>query len=495
MPRLTFVAVAFSALSFSTAAAAQTSPAERGTADYTVLKRALEARYSNLAWLASPESGVDLPAIDRRTLADLSRATTDDDVRRSLLAFIAAFHDGHLSQLPVLAPSTTLAGAEPRRPAYTRNDPAGGCAAQGYALPDRVAFSLPFESLAGFQLLTDGAAQAFRSGVLAVDSATRVGIVRIPSFHTNAYPSLCVAAWTGDSWNADGTLRPGALGPAVETLWYETLAATLRSLAQRGATIVMVDVGNNSGGDDSGDMSARLFTAMPLHSAPLWMSQNDTASTAYFDEELGELRRALALSKDMATTSLIERTIATWTTQRARLREPACSLHWVWQEQRAWKTNECRRLVEAGSAGGPLSYLDHPIDDAGVAGLLHWPARFARLQGAWTGPLYVLTNGRTYSSAEMFAAVLQNNRAAKIVGTPTGGDGCGFMNDPPPVVLPHTGLRFRVPNCVRIRSDGSDEVAGVTPDIAMPATEGESNRQRAQRVVDTVARATAMAPR
>jgi hypothetical protein len=41
--------------------------------DYAALKQALEKRYSNLAWFASPEGGVDLPALDRRTLAALNR--------------------------------------------------------------------------------------------------------------------------------------------------------------------------------------------------------------------------------------------------------------------------------------------------------------------------------------------------------------------------------------------------------------------------------------
>ena len=102
------------------------------------------------------------------------------------------------------------------------------------------------------------------------------------------------------------------------------------------------------------------------------------------------------------------------------------------------------------------------------------------------GPLFVLTDNRTYSAAEMFAAVLQNNGAAKIIGARTGGDGCGFMNDPAPVSLAHAGLRFRVPNCVRMRADGTDEVAGVIPDLPVLPTAGESTRAQALRVIDTV---------
>src|ERR1043166_4393094 len=63
--------------------------------DYAALKQALEARYSNLAWFASPEGGVDLPALDKRTVAALRAAASDDDAREALLSFVRAFHDGH----------------------------------------------------------------------------------------------------------------------------------------------------------------------------------------------------------------------------------------------------------------------------------------------------------------------------------------------------------------------------------------------------------------
>ncbi|HEY1097511.1 MAG TPA: hypothetical protein VGF99_01230, partial [Myxococcota bacterium] len=43
-------------------------------ADYAALKTSLERDYAHLAWFASPEGGVDLPALDRRTSAALQAA-------------------------------------------------------------------------------------------------------------------------------------------------------------------------------------------------------------------------------------------------------------------------------------------------------------------------------------------------------------------------------------------------------------------------------------
>ena len=162
-------------------------------------------------------------------------------------------------------------------------------------------------------------------------------------------------------------------------------------------------------------------------------------------------------------------------------------MDWVWHERRAWNAETCRRIVEAGSAGGPLAYLaPNAVADVRIAQLLHWPASQTPLWSSWTGPLYVLTDNKTYSSAEMFAAVLQNNRAAEIVGIRTGGDGCGFMNKVEPLVLPHSGLRFRIPNCVRVRADGTDEVAGIKPDLPIPASVGEGAKARAERIFSAV---------
>ena len=100
--------------------------------------------------------------------------------------------------------------------------------------------------------------------------------------------------------------------------------------------------------------------------------------------------------------------------------------------------------------------------------------------------VYVVTDGRTYSSAEMFSAVMRDNGIAKTIGLRTGGDGCGFMQEEKPFVLTHSKLRFRIPDCVRLRADGSDEVAGIAPDMPILPTEGESDRARAARAIATI---------
>ena len=364
----------------------------------------------------------------------------------------------------------------------------GGCAAAGY-VPRDIPFSLPFESLRGFQLVSDGVEGPFRAGILTGDGDLRLGLLRIPSFHLSSFPALCVKAWAQSSvWDESGKFKKQSLQDVVDKAWYQAIAGLIGEFKKAGVTAVLVDVGRTGGGSDQGDIGTRLFTSLPLHSEPLWVSQDVKASGPYFDEQIKALQEASDHAADAASKQVVEDARAAFIAQKAKLSESVCPMAWVWHERRKWADEPCRRLVEAGTAGGPVAYLaPDSVPDVRVAEKLNWPSEVRSLWGSWTGPLYVLEDSRTYSAAELFASELQNNRAAKLIGSRTGGDGCGFMNDTEPIELPHSHMRFQMPNCVRIRADGTDEVAGVAPDIPVVPMKGESSRKQAARVLRALA--------
>jgi hypothetical protein len=207
-------------------------------------------------------------------------------------------------------------------------------------------------------------------------------------------------------------------------------------------------------------------------------------SAGYFDEEIASLDAGIAARPSGAAIAALQEARKFFVRQKAALTETRCDLSWVWRERRPWDVDGCTRIVAAGYAGGPLPGLPRgAFGDAGIAGRLSWPSKVDTHFGAWTGPVYLWTNGRTYSSAEMFAAVMQDNGVARLIGERTGGDGCGFMVRSDPLVLTHSQLRFRIPDCMRLRANGADEVAGISPDIPLPAREGESARARAARAL------------
>jgi C-terminal processing protease CtpA/Prc len=161
-------------------------------------------------------------------------------------------------------------------------------------------------------------------------------------------------------------------------------------------------------------------------------------------------------------------------------------MSWVWREQRSWGTSPCTGLVAAGFASGRLDYAEPGSIDPRAARALYWPVVADSFRGAWTGQTYVLTDANTGSSAEMFSALMRDRGIAKTVGTRTHGLGCGFMTNDDPIALPHSKLAFRVPNCVRARGDGTDEVAGISPDLPTLARAGETARSVAARALRIV---------
>jgi C-terminal processing protease CtpA/Prc len=92
----------------------------------------------------------------------------------------------------------------------------------------------------------------------------------------------------------------------------------------------------------------------------------------------------------------------------------------------------------------------------------------------------VLTDQDTASAAEQFAAILQDNRAALVLGARTAGAGCGHTWGGTPTRLTNSGATLRLPDCARFRADGSNEVRGILPDAAIPwrANDGRALRAR-----------------
>lgn len=490
-------------LNASACCAADAFNRQAWAADYASLKTALEQRYSHLAWFASPQGGVNLPALDQRTRRLLDTAQDDDMARAALLAFASGFHDGHFVAAGVLQPKPDSAPAAPPKTDFSKLNAAQACAALGYAPSRGVAFSLPFESLPGTVLESDGVARGFRAGVVVAPDGTRFGLVRIARFREqDSSPAACIQAWNArvPAGATASAADVAAVKGAASAAWMQTLAAQLKHFSEQKVAAVIVDVGGNPGGNDTGDWAPRLFTSADVHSARLLMSAMPQAA-AYFDEQLGDLREAqkeagtakeTSAQTNVATSApaqeQLRQAIAAFEARKAGIAARGCDLSWVWSEQRNWQPFGCSRLIDAGYASGQASYLPpQAFGNQKIASSLYWAAAVDDVRGAWNGAVYVLTDSQTGSSAEMFSALMKDAVGARTVGRPTAGDGCGFMADLPPVLLPHSRLRFRVPNCVRLRADGSDEVAGVKPDLPLLPSEGESERERAWRLLDTVA--------
>jgi hypothetical protein len=121
------------------------------------------------------------------------------------------------------------------------------------------------------------------------------------------------------------------------------------------------------------------------------------------------------------------------------------------------------------------------------------PHHYRYEEGVWRGPVIVLVNGGTGSAAEQFAAVLQDNRAAIVMGAPTVGAGCGHTNGGTPTTLKNSGGILEMPDCARMRSDGSNEVMGIQPDVLVGLRTTDGPHRQGVRVAEKLPEAVARA--
>ena len=93
--------------------------------------------------------------------------------------------------------------------------------------------------------------------------------------------------------------------------------------------------------------------------------------------------------------------------------------------------------------------------------------------GTWTGSVWVLIDHGSASAAEEFAGWLRDNDVARLVGETSFGAGCGYVDGGAPVPLTVASVVLKMPNCARFTAAGRNEIEGWTPDIVLPAAQGD----------------------
>jgi C-terminal processing protease CtpA/Prc len=141
---------------------------------------------------------------------------------------------------------------------------------------------------------------------------------------------------------------------------------------------------------------------------------------------------------------------------------------------------ECSQLTTPSRTCGLLEEAPgDPLDGVETRAMIWSPLRYRFEAGLHDGPLWVVVDEGTASASEGFVSTLQASGAATIVGGTTYGAGCGYVNGGIPLALEHAGLLVRMPNCVRYRADGANELEGIAPDVrAWSPEEGWAARTR-----------------
>lgn len=465
------------ALAAAPAALAQTGPAAPPAfdsagwvADLDQVREAMASHYANLEWAATEREAPlgALFAIGRQRLAAAGSEAEAREVFERLERYLG---DGHVDFVWPRAGATGVAGAPAGQQQADDRPP---CDQLGFRADSRdggaVATRLP-----GYRPLEGDS--GFPAGVVEVDGRT-VGVIRIALFSPQAHPAACAAALA--------ELRPAGEpcdDACMDRLW--TLAADrvtadfsdrLRALEAAGATTLLVDIAGNGGGSEWVEAVARTVTPVPLRSAPVGFVRHPHWVEAFAE---GERRmREAAVGQPAEDRARLEGYAAAYAAARVQAEQP-CDPAPLFEG----RAPGCDWLGRGDLySTGPVAALDPAIIGKPWAAEVFTPLAFAFEPGVWTGPVVVLVDDGTASASEEFAALLQDNGAAVILGSPTAGAGCGHTRGGIDVTLRHSGAVLRLPDCARFRADGSNEVSGVDPDVLIGFRQNDGPARRVERL-------------
>jgi hypothetical protein len=460
-------------------AAAQTFDPAPWQADLEQARQAFHEKYANLDWLEN-ERELKIDRLFDDLGKRLERAQSEAQAMSVFDRLVRRVDDGHVA---IRWPQPKAGGATAVAASASRSDL---CAKLGY--DPRQNGPGTAQGLAGYSPLPAND-NPFDAGT-ATSAGARIGILRIGIFQPQGYPELCRAAVQELAIAADKPCDE-ACEDKIVTFAYrrltEGLEQRVRQLKSGGSEVLFVDITNNGGGSEWAEAAARIFSARQLVSEPLGFVRGEHWAKQW--RRLAAQLREIAKNESGADK---ERLLAWATEADAALKqaETPCAV----------TSSACSRIATTGYAPGLVGSARSGAftgKDWGV--LVFNPAQFPYQDGVWDGPLIVLTDQETWSAAEEFAAVLQDNEAAVVLGARTGGAGCGHTWGGTPTKLENSGAILELPDCVRFRADGSNEVRGVLPDIpvALRANDGLQLRARliAEKLPSAVAAARALQAR
>ncbi len=436
-------------------AAAATYESGRWLADLEEIKTVIAERAPNLDWSIA-ERGLDLPALAHETAEALREAGSEAIARQVLRDFVGRFGDGHMS---LVFPDEV---SEETLPWGT----ASICRGLGYEEETRPA-GLPFERIGGWAIETPDSA-VFPIHVLDLP-AGKLGVLRIPSFYEWGYYQFCPQAVAEVGLPDDGECNEecgAAIGQKAAELLTMAVARQIERLKAEGVAALAVDITQNGGGSLWLDPVARMLTPVKLKAPRLAFTRTEGWRQTFADNLGlidGDLANPSLSTEDRATLEAARAATQTAMDEAAK----GCDRSGLWVGQ----ATHCSLLGPAMFyATGTLDYAPPgAFASLAAAPALFFSALYLYQEGLWQGPLYVLMDEGSASAAEHFASILKDNGAATLIGEPTFGAGCGWMSSgEQTVTLSGTGAELYMPDCVWVRADGENEVAGVEPDILVP---------------------------
>jgi Peptidase family S41 len=466
MANATQLNIALALICFAARAAGSSSPAafdpQPWLDDLEEARVAFSTRYAGLEWEVF-ERDHDISATFATARERITHAHSNSDAMNAFGRLANSFGEKHVR---IRWPSASPAGSEEVAKGFS-------CQALGYT-PDMQAKAL-VALLPGFEPLNPPTDNVFPTGILQREGK-RIGVIKIPLFMARGSPSLCEAAV--DELHLDRTKTcdkacDEKIAMRADSLMTVQLEAAIKAVHQAGASALIVDVAGNGGGSEWGGAASRMMTPIRLEAIRNYFIKGTlwTRHWSALERDLQEAKRE-AHGEDRKLLAHFIQLVD----ERKREAQEACDGAPLW----VGRHPSCAWLGDAFFTTGLLPSADpERLRAKPWASLVFNPMQYPYHEGVWRGPLVVVVDGGTGSAAENFAAELQDNHAAVIIGSPTVGAGCGHTDELAPIQLSHSGATLELPDCVRIRRNGQNLSFGVQPDILVGLRTDDPPRRQA----------------
>ncbi|MCM2281420.1 MAG: S41 family peptidase [Bdellovibrionaceae bacterium] len=400
--------------------------------DYLALREHISKSYANLEYIIKYYK-IDAHDLNEKTISAINASKTEKEAREALDQFVNTFKDGHFRlrkpEGPKIEDTTSSTQIDNNANGET------ACKAMEFSWDKKFAFRFPIEGVK----VRDKAEGEFPYLVVE-KGGTKVGIIRIADFRDEVFPQTCIEVWNKYAkalkTKCDEQCRDDFRHKAMRTALVDKFYAALTNVRKANVKALVVDLTHNGGGTDWVEDITALLTDKKLICGRRGFIKHPH-HVKNFTELLTELRSE---RKPQATKiKSIERQL--------KLASENCDRTPIWTQ---------KGFTLTCSAVG-----------YGTGDSCKYESMKFKGKTKYTGKLFFLVDDYTASAAEDIVARHLDSNAAKIIGGHTHGSGCGYMNGGIKFSLPHSGLDVRVPDCIRERADGTNEVVGIEPDIKM----------------------------
>lgn len=414
--------------------------------DFSQLEQMISTTYPNLDSQVASQK-LNLVKLDHEVRNQLEAIVSDQDAMRVLNEFISKFKDGHLR-----LETTESLKNDPTSPSQIAKATPGLEACElmmgKWTSVKKIEFGFPVSKKDRFKpvKIQDSAFPwtTFNIG------KKRIGIVRIVSFGQGDYPPLCADEWI----KYRATLKNACDQKCQDIFVHEVLPNRLirdfeivvKEIKKEHVSALVLDLSDNGGGTGWVGAVMRILTTKKILCGtfgfirhPHWVKN--------FEAERDEFQAKLKSASDEASRKMIQSRLKRISADLIEARK-VCDRRDIWSDGKFHPT--CQLVVERNEK------------DCNPGDELHF------VPGLFDGPLFVIANRKTASASEDLVARYKESGIATIIGEKTRGSGCGFTNGGIELKLKNSGVRVYIPDCARLLRDGTNEVAGIAPDIVLP---------------------------